>query len=310
MPIINNYDTTKFIISDLSEKTIRRIVDGRKFAVIMEKSDPSIGYTQRMINWNLKLGIVFDAYALRIDDFKKTKRTKYLYIWKNEEGFKQHKRFFKPDGSIEVVYPSVEELINMICGKVLIFSAYFAEEHCGVERTLNRKLQEYVFNLRNEKEFYLYDEFFDVKVFLKRISNDRSDAMDCIQPVDIWNFDIYSKIFSVLKKECRVYDDILTEKYTSVSDKLQAHYFLAKFHSNRNWGLDPVCILNYRTSAFVLPCSATKEDITFPQNKIAFNFKDRLYYIIDSIHVNSDICFDLSEFEYLIKGFMTDIDLA
>ncbi len=222
---------------------------------------------------------------------------------------------------ISIQYLSVEELIAMVLGKRLIYHAEYFQDHYCVESVINRKMQEHIFRLREEEEqeeeleeeldevYYLYDSFFSVEVFLQKTSDDGAEEQEFLQPADVRDFDINEKILSTLKKGSNsFYDDAMTINYASVSDQLQAQYFLSKFHSNREWELDPVCILNYRISAFILPHSISKERVSdFPQDRIAYNIKDKTKYVIDSIHVDSDICFSLSEFNELIKRFMYNI---
>lgn len=306
MPIINNYDTTTFIISEVTEEQLKSFVNGSKFAVI------TIDHELYVWGPTSALSIYLDAYTLQIDFKDKSKYRTYLNIWQHKEGFERHMKQYKPIEGVDVKYPSIEELIFMITGKDLIFSARFLDAGGGgIERVINKKLQELVFNLRIEKEYYLIDELFDVRVFFKKVSDEKVEENAYLKPIDIRDFNVCDQIVSILKNECSgFYNDDLVINYASVSDKLQAQYFLAKFHSNRQWDLDPVCILNYRISAFVLPYNVSKEERKQYKKKMAFNIKDGNRYIIDSIHINSDICFDLSEFEKLISGLVTEMSLA
>ena len=60
------------------------------------------------------------------------------------------------------------EIIN---GKELVFRVYFAEEAGNVEWTIQRKLLENIFLLDEEEMNLLYDDHYDVKVFLQRQGN-------------------------------------------------------------------------------------------------------------------------------------------
>lgn len=116
-------------------------------------------------------------------------------------------------------------------------------------------------------------------------------------------------MLSVLEKKSNAfYDDAWTIKYESESPELKAQYFLSKFHSNRNWAADPLCIMNCRATAYVLPCVMSKyESDDIPMDRIAFDYVSGTKYVIDSIHVNSDICFSLSEFEKPFGWFIHSI---
>lgn len=130
-----------------------------------------------------------------------------------------------------------------------------------------------------------------------------------IEPIDVRNLDINGKMLSVLeKKSSAFYDDAWTIKYESESPELKAQYFLAKFHSNRKWDADPINIMNCRMTAYVLPCKMSRDESDdIPKDRIAFDYVSGTKYVIDSIHVNSDICFSLSEFEKPFGWFIHNI---
>ena len=112
-------------------------------------------------------------------------------------GFKNHK-------GVKVEYPSVDELVSMIKGKQLQFYTDFVEDHCSVEDVINRKMQEYVLNLRHDNEFYLYDQLFRIQIFLKKMSDEPSE-MQFMEPVDVCDFDVNSKILKKLTEESNGY---------------------------------------------------------------------------------------------------------
>ena len=312
MGIINGYDDVRMVISSLTEADIRNLVSGREFVVIKVDPDLIRNDPRRKCGMNFDLRyymeFYFDQYMLQIDDGNDACGRMYLYI-----RVSLPIRFKQAEG-ITVLHPAVDELIPMVLGKRLFFSTEFAEDFCGVEGILNREMQEYVFDLRNEKrkEYYLYDSFFRVQVFLQMVSNGRSSAHKALTPADVRNYDVNARILSKLREESgRFYDDAQILQYASESDGLQAQYFLSKFHSNRNWELDPVCILNYRISAFILPGRIPEEDAAgLPEEKLTRELRSGRKYVIDSIHADSDICSDLAEFNALVERFTYNIGLA
>ena len=322
MGIINGYFDVDMVISDLGEDDIRSLVSGRQFAVIRIEAE-TINQNRRTINgFKFYPRYMFDLpyfreYSLQIDDGNDANGRTYLCI--DDElpmGANAAPLYAKVRDGVSIQYLSIEELIPMVLGKRLIYHTEYVEDHCCVESDINRKIQEHIFRLREEEEqdgvYYLYDSFFSVEVFLQKISDDDAGEQEFLQPADVRDFDINKKILSTLKKGSNsFYHDAMTVNYASVSDQLQAQYFLAKFHSNREWELDPVCILNYRISTFILPHSILKERAAdFPEERIAYDIKNKTRYVIDSIHLDSDICFSLSEFNELIKRFMYNISLA
>ena len=309
MGIINSYDDIIMIITDLSEEDIRKIVAGREFAVININEDAlQQNYRTR---FGLKiypldqLGVHFDTYTLEIDEENNSGGRTYLFIKDKLPEFKQ------VDG-ISISYPLTDELVSMVSGKRLIYYNKFAEDHCEVENTINWRMRNDVFNIINEDEYYLYHEFFRVQIYLQRISETDTEEYTTMTPSDVRSYDITEKILSKLTKESNAfYDDAITIRYEMESEKLQAQYFLTKFHSNREWDLDPVCLLNYRISSFVLPGTFPSEKaLELSEDKIVCDINNGDKYVIDSIHIDSDICSDLSEFNKWLETYIYNISLA
>lgn len=306
MGIINCYDDINMIISGIGEDDIRRLVSGREFAVIKIDADylKKPRYERKFHPLN-RLGVHFDTYTLQVDEKDNSGSRTYLFIKDTLPKFKQ------VDG-IDISYPSIEELISMLSGKRLIYYNKFAEDHCNVEDTVNRHMQDDVFNLINEDEYYLYREFFRVQVFLQRISETDAEGQTVMTPSDVRNYDITSKLLSKLTEESNsFYNDAITIRYEIESERLQAQYFLSKFHCNREWDADPVCVLNFRISSFILPGAfPVKKAYELPKNKIAYDINTGAKYVVDSIHIDSDICFDISEFNEWLKTYIYNISLA
>lgn len=309
MGIINSYDDINMIITDLSEEAIRCFVSGREFAVININEDAlQQNYRTR---FGLKvypldqLGVHFDTYTLEIDEENNSGGRTYLFIKDKLPEFKQI------DG-VSISYPLTDELVSMVSGKRLIYYNIFAEDHCEVENTINWRMRNDVFNIFDEDEYYLNHEFFRVNIFLQRISETDTEEYTAMTPSDVRSYDIIAKILSKLTEESNsFYNDAITIRYEMESEQLQAQYFLSKFHCNREWDLDPVCLLNYRISSFILPGTFPAEKAReLPKDKIVRNTNIDDKYVIDSIHIDSDICSDLSEFNKWLERYMYNISLA
>lgn len=247
----------------------------------------------------------FEEYTLQIDDGSNDGDRYYLFIKVTEP-----MRTWDVEG-VEITHPTVDELAGMLKGKRLLFTCDCYFDTCAADETLSKKLHEYIFKLRNEKAFYYSDQYFDVRIFLQRVSADDDPECRYMQPIDVRNLDINAKLLSILKeKSSWFFGDAETATYAAESEKLQAQYFLSKFHSNRNWSADPVNILNCRISAFELPCSISLGKArAAAKDRIANDRKNRIKYMIDSIHVNTDICFGVSEFRELFEDLMYGISL-
>ena len=117
----------------------------------------------------------------------------------------------------------------MLSGKRLIYYNKFAEDHCNVEYTVNRHMQDDVFNLINEDEYYLYRELFHVHVFLQRVSETDAEGQTVMTPSDVRNYDITSKLLSKLTEGSNTfYNDAITIRYEMESERLQAQYLIAQ----------------------------------------------------------------------------------
>lgn len=308
MGIVNHYRDIKLALSDFSEDLIRKIVADREFAVIKVPVDiysklKGLYLDEDDFNW-----IVLrysSSFAVRIEDRDDPANRYCLFL---RDILPMRSRDIE---GVEITHPTVDELFKQLKGKRLLFTCRFIEDSCAVEETVNKTLQKDVFRLRNEKEYYYTDKFFHVKIFLQQISAGSAPERQHMQPIDVRNLDINAKLLSILKEKSNsFYGDAEIMTYAAESEKLQAQYFLSKFHSNRLWSADPVNILNCRISAFVLPGFISGEKAgTLPEDKIAFDAAGETKYAIDSIQMGSDICSDVSEFEKLIKGLMVDISM-
>ena len=140
-----------------------------------------------------------------------------------------------------------------------------------------------------------------------------------IQPMikridDVKDFDVRQKITAILDKNSKEYysaDSDHSFEYESWSKTVRASYFVTRFHSDPLWEADPVCLLNFRLSVFVLPGTISPcKSKRFSANKLACETINGDQYVIDSIHFNTDICFNLQEFEKLIDAYFYEISLA
>ena len=181
MGIINRYDDIYMIMSGFREEDIRRVVSEREFAVIRINADVIDNDLRVRSRCRFYPKYVmhrfFNDYTLQIKSGDSLDGRTYLCI-------KDKLPEFQPVDGVSILYPSIEELIAMVSGNCLIYYADFAEDRCGVDDTINEHLQKDIFNLRNENEFYLYDDFSRVQIFLQKVSDDDTDEQTQMKPFD------------------------------------------------------------------------------------------------------------------------------
>ncbi len=217
---------------------------------------------------------------------------------------------------IEISYPTVEEFLSFMNDMELVFITNYVErngnvEACKIRHFLNDDLQ----MRRNfSKEFILYDDYYDIKIYLIREEHEGLPAPSCLSPDDIYYYDIKGRILRILERNSKEFfsdeSDYFVE-YETRSDVITALYFATRFHSNPLWDVNPVCILNFRISVFVLPGEVSRQKMSqLPdEKKTKHKYTEEEYYI-DSIFFTSDMCLDLADFEKLIDGHFYDFTLA
>ena len=217
------------------------------------------------------------------------------------------------DVKYKVTYPTADEFIIFMKDKEMTFSVNYVGHEGNVEYTINRKFHDFIMLLRDKRENCIYDDFYDVRIFLQKVMDKTETIPNELQPVDIRDFSINKEILQYLRELSKGFFGDETMDYAGVytmqSEKINAQYFLTKYHSNPSWEFNPVVVFNFRISAFMLPGYTTMNEkrnltkSTFSQDRFGDNYR------VDSIHFNSDICFDLSEFKTLMIWHYYEVDL-
>ncbi len=300
MGIINSYDMKILISGD------QKVLNSNTYTLIRVKNEEhvykSIGYSS--------------PFYLRVeksDGERNNDELEFLFLSEKEKLSHKMTRSWNIIENTEIS----KELDNyqVLSDRNLFYQVSFIESYGDVEKTIREHFFGQILNLRSDEYNMLYDDYFDVKIFLREIGPQSITSSKWVRPIDIRNLSVNHIVLQQLKKCSEWYlepdmDDFVT-KFATVSDEIQAQYFLTRFHSNTLWSLNPVCILCFRLSAFVLPGYMTAELANgLPKKKIVRDNSDGAKYAIDSIHFNSDICFDIEELNDLIDGHYYDISLA
>ena len=323
MAIINDNDM-EFILKGTEERAIRQIIKDRLFVLVRMPAEKPKMYntacTSSVFVGDIN-GFTGVSFAIRETDSKTRYENceYYLCLYHRRGTDSESKEYFnkslerKRKMFSEVQQLPEDDLISFVRDKELVIITNYFEEHGDMEQV---KLEHFLDNcllLREspEKKYFLRDDFYDVKIFLCRTEDDDSPKGHRLCHENIHNFGITKKLIGCIEKNSqRYYDDYLNMEYESKSEDIQAVYFTTMFHSNRLWNADPICLLNFRFSVFILPGIMPAEEVkAVPESKKVKNTVSGETYIIDSIHFNSDICFDFSEWEEMIDGHFEDIDM-
>lgn len=207
----------------------------------------------------------------------------------------------------EVTYPSVDEFLNFMADKELVYITNYIEHHNMEIVKTKHFLNDYLLMRENyDEQYFRHDDYHDIRLFLIRVEDDGANSEHGLYPEDIRRFDVKDKIInrlSKISKECFCDKSDYYFEYEAQSQDIQAVYFVTMFHSNPDWDENPVNLFNMRMCAFVLPGTiSSKKAKKMPLKKKTVKTDCGSEYVIDSIHLNSNICFDMAEFNDLIKG--------
>ncbi len=179
-------------------------------------------------------------------------------------------------------YPDVDEFLGSIMNKELVFTGYYYDAG-GDTEGIYREFFLYEY-LRLRKPI-LYDLFYDVRFYLTPVKENNQVGLSAL---DIRRLNFIAQTLQFLKEktnDCsRRRDKDLSVIFESQSDMAQAYYFLRPYYRN---SYDPVGMLCYRFSAFVLPGTVPAECAAV--GKRVIDLKDGSIYFLNQVHVNTEI---------------------
>ncbi len=280
------------------EQLIRTILKKRRFCLLDPSRSNHDGSGPRHMETAIKIvGNPDDRCLYLCLDSKrngKKRLTEVVYDYSEEEKAKC------------ISYPSIDEVVELVRGKELHYNVSYFGGKCGqTECTINNTFSNRIL-LLDEKISgeVLWDEWIDIRIFLKSV-DDAELTEKYMKPIDVRNLDINADIVNRLEDIVYAFDkDALIAKYAAVSEVVKAQYFVTRFHSNPLWSLNPICVLKYRISAYVLPAGVSDQEAAeHSEKKRVRESITGEQYIIDSIYHNSDICYDKEELYDLIGSY-------
>lgn len=319
MAIINNNDM-EIILKGGKEEVIRKMLKNRLYSLISmpvkKTGEISSKFSSSIFVGHMNSHCLTRSFAIR------TAGTKVLYgdcenylcINRKRGCNGKNKKYFEDainrmicNGGT-ITYHSIDEIVSFLKDKELVLiTAYM---HYGNFEQLKVKdfLEDLILLWRESgSKFIRRDETCDIRIYLRQIDYDNCSSVNGLCLEDIRDFDIKKKIVNILKEHSKEYyneANYYSAEYETQNKDIQASYFVTRFHSNTQWEADPVCIVNARLSAFVLPGKVSQiESTKIPQKKKTRKLSSGTDYIIDSIHFNSDIFYDFSEFNSFIDNY-------
>ena len=331
MAIINNNDM-EIVLKGDQETAIREMLRDRFFALLkMPVKKPErhtspvsssvfVGHMNCMLNVTCAIRkrntlTLFENCEYYLSMYHKRGNKSY-----ETGGSKNDKEIF--DHSIErtafpgteVTYPSVDELLTFMADKELVFITNYIEHHNMEIVKSKHFLNDYLLMRENyDEQYFRHDDYHDIRLFMTKVEDDGANSEHGLYPEDIRRFDVKDKIInrlSKISKESFCDKSDYYFEYESQSQDIQAVYFVTRYHSNPAWDANPVNLFNMRMCAFVLPGTiSSKKAKKMPLKKKTVKTDCGSEYVIDSIHLNSNICFDMAEFNDLINGLFYEVFL-
>ena len=315
MAMITDNDL-EIIMKGSQEQVIRKMLKDRLFCLVIlpeEKPEMVVSrfsssiFVSRMNTYGFTRALAIRNVGSK-DKYERCQY--YLRVYEKRGVDEESKRYFEKfyHRSIRQFasfsYPTVDELCGFLKDKELFLISNWMQYGNMESMKVKDFLKHILFLWKDsESEFIMRDEFCDIRVFLRQIDDETGDSDDRIRSADVRDFEIWRRIVNILKKRSRDYYQHMhyCAEYETQQGEVQAAYFVTRFHSNTAWEADPVNIVNSRISAFVLPGKvSSSKATTFTGSKKTRKLSNGTKYVIDSIHGNSDVFSDMSEFkEYL-----------
>lgn len=320
-PIINknaSYEGNMFaVVYGYQKDVLKMILKDRAFRVfemLLPEDVESRRIAHLAAQGNCRCQIVDEK-----DDVS-TAYCKYVLLLASERGEEGHKqidkrkpylsdpKFFKP------VELDEKTFFTFMAQKKLIYTTRWLQYSGDMESKINKAFCNNVLLIRKNFDNKLYDDVCDIRLFFQKTATNSNDEQKRILPVDIRNFKINKKILKYLRKisknEFRVKGSDIMMSYSMESEKIQAQYFVTRYHNNLAWDKNMVCILGYRFSAFLLPEIIADTPNGVVNENTYTKDKNGAIYKIDSIQYTTDICFDLEQLKKLLIGLHTEIYYA
>ena len=308
----------EIILKGNQEKVIRKMLDDRCFCLIKmpaEKPERCISrFSSSVFVGHMNSYGITRSFSIRRTGSKTPYENceYYLSIYEKRGCDEEREKYFHSSidritrkcGTVET--PSLEELIAFLKDKEMVLITNYM--HYGNFEQM--KVKDFLEDLLllwkdSESDFIRRDETCDIRVYLSRLDDSPLSGYG-FYPDDIREFDIRKRIVKLFEKYSKKYfndKQYYSAEYEAITEDVQAAYYVTRFHSNDQWEADPVNVVNARMSAYVLPGTVPRKSVENLKKKKTRKEKTKEEFEIDSIHFNSDIFYDMDEFEKYLDSY-------
>ena len=308
----------EIILKGNQEKVIRKMLDDRCFCLIKmpaEKPERCISrFSASVFVGHMNSYGITRSFSIRRTGSKMPYENceYYLSIYEKRGCDEEREKYFHSSidritrkcGTVET--PSLEELIAFLKDKEMVLITNYM--HYGNFEQM--KVKDFLEDLLllwkdSESDFIRRDETCDIRVYLSRLDDSPLSGYG-FYPDDIREFYIRKRIVKLFEKYSKKYfndKQYYSAEYEARTEDVQAAYFVTRFHSNDQWEADPVNVVNAIMSAYVLPGTVPRKSVENLKKKKTRKEKTKEEFVIDSIHFNSDIFYDMEEFEKYLDSY-------
>lgn len=308
----------EIILKGNQEKVIRKMLDDRCFCLIKMPAEKPERCVSRFSS-SVFVGHMNEYGLTRSLSIRKVgsrtvyeKCEHYLAIYNKRGCNADSEKYFhnsinritRKCGTVET--PSIEELIAFLKDKELVLITNYMHYGNFEQMKVNDFLKQLLLLWEDsESDFIRRDETCDIRVYLSRLDDSPLSGYG-FYPDDIREFYIRKRIVKLFEKYSKKYfndKQYYSAEYEARTEDVQAAYFVTRFHSNDQWEADPVNVVNARMSAYVLPGTVPRKSVENLKKKKTRKEKTKEEFVIDSINFNSDIFYDMDEFEKYLDSY-------
>lgn len=321
MAIICDNDM-EIILRGNEEEVIRKMLKDRLFALVKMPAKKPEEHTSKcsssvfvgsINNWFVR------SFAIRSAGTKTLYEDCEYYLTIYDKGTTEPNGYFdatlksKKDLFLSITYPTVDEMLSFLNDKDLVLITNWMQYGNFENFKVKDFLKDILFLWEDSESDYIpMNDSCDIRIYLTREEGDSTNQDNSFHTEDVRDFDIRRRTVDLLEGISKKYFSrdknypalYYSAEFETQQKDIQAAYFVTRFHSNLKWDADPVNIVIARIAVFILPGNVPNDKVmSLPADKKTKNLVNGAEYMIDSLHFNSDIFYNLTEFEEYLDNY-------